>query len=245
VAGLIFFWSAAVGSADLVIEDAGHGHTTGAVALDQVHNIAVQDAAHAQTADTLSLAQAHNLVVQDADHGQSAENVALIQEHNLVVQDVLHAHAAENVVLEEGGVSTLVVADALHVHSAETTILIQEGSQMAVQWIESALSVRLSDAQTGNGDSTNTAYRGLKQGGAVVITSAIGATPTVTVNIQGSVDGTNFFNIPYALVATPETLTIAAITITTAVTTPNQAWRFLQLVYSANTNVTLTADAYL
>lgn len=112
--------------------------------------------------------------------------------------------------------------------------------------------VSLSAAQTGNGDSTNTADRGSNRGesGAIVITSAIGATPTVTVNIQGSVNGVNFYNIPYALVATPETLTIAAITITTAVTTtyqlrPNHAWRFVKLVYSANTNVTLTADAYL
>jgi hypothetical protein len=112
-------------------------------------------------------------------------------------------------------------------------------------------SALLSNAQTGNGDSTNIASRGrVGGGGAVVITSAVGATPTVTVNIQGSVDGTNFYNIPYALVATPETLSVAAITITTAVTTtyllrPNHAWKYLKLVLSANTNVTLTANAYL
>lgn len=112
--------------------------------------------------------------------------------------------------------------------------------------------VTLSSAQTGNGDSTNTADRGSHSGlpGAVVVTSTVGATPTVTVNIQGSVDGTNFYNIPYSLVATPETLTVSAITITTATTTtyllrPDHAWRFLKLAYSANTNVTLTATAYL
>lgn len=112
--------------------------------------------------------------------------------------------------------------------------------------------VALSTSQTGNGDSTNTAFRKVRasSGGAVIVTSVIGATPTVTVNIQGSVDGTNFFNIPYALVATPETLSVAAITITTAVTTtyllrPTHAWRYLKLAYSANTNVTLTATAYL
>lgn len=109
----------------------------------------------------------------------------------------------------------------------------------------------LSVSQTGNGDSTRSANRVDSGGtGAVVITSVIGATPTVTVNIQGSVDGTNFFNIPYALVATPASFVVTAITITTAVTTnyllqPNQPWRFLKLAYSANTNVTLTADAYL
>ncbi len=110
--------------------------------------------------------------------------------------------------------------------------------------------VVLSAAQTGNGDSTNTVQRSPGGAGAVVITSAVGATPTVTVNIQGSVDGTNFFNIPYALVATPETLSVAAITITTAVTTtyllrPNSPWQFLKLAYSANTNVTLTATAFV
>lgn len=110
--------------------------------------------------------------------------------------------------------------------------------------------VSLSDAQTGNGDSTNVALRPYgDRPGAVVITSAV-TIGTVTVNIQGSVNGTAFYNIPYALVGTPETLTVAAITITTAVTTtyllrPGHAWRFLKLVYSANTDVTLTATAYL
>jgi len=111
--------------------------------------------------------------------------------------------------------------------------------------------VNLSTAQTGNGDSTNTVDRlGRSGGGSIVITSAIGATPTVTVNIQGSADGTTFFNIPYALVATPRTFVLTAITITTAVTTTyllqeNVFWRYAKLVYSANTNVTLTADAYV
>ncbi len=120
---------------------------------------------------------------------------------------------------------------------------------MAVVSLGNAPSLNLSSAQTGNGDSTNTGYRSVERGGALIITSAVGATPTVSVNIQGSVDGVTFFNIPYALVATPSTFTIAAITITTAVTTTyllqtGQAWRYIKLVYSANTNVTLTVDAY-
>ena len=111
-------------------------------------------------------------------------------------------------------------------------------------------SVRIADALTGNVDS-DIAYRGLRPyGGAVVITSAIGATPTVTVNIRGSVDGVNYFNVPYALVATPRTFVLTAITITTAVTTSyllqeTIPYRFFKLVLSANTNVTLTADVYL
>ena len=109
--------------------------------------------------------------------------------------------------------------------------------------------VTLSAAQTGNADSTNTMDRGGLSGpAAIVVTSAIGATPTVTVNILGSTDGTNFYNVPYALVATPSTFVVAAITITTAVTTPyllqsGQAWRFIKINYSANTNVTLTVSA--
>jgi type II secretory pathway component GspD/PulD (secretin) len=111
--------------------------------------------------------------------------------------------------------------------------------------------LNLQTAQTGNADSTNTADRGTITSGAMLkVVSTIGATPTVTLNIQGSVDGSTFFNIPYALVATPSTFVVTAITITTA-TTNNyilqsaQPWRFLKLVMSANTNVTLTSDLYL
>lgn len=109
----------------------------------------------------------------------------------------------------------------------------------------------LSASQVGNGDSTNVVFRGCRTlGGAVVITSVIGATPTVTVNIVGSIDGVTYFNVPYSLVATPRTFVITAITITTAVTTTyilQEAvpYQYLKLVYSANTNVTLSAAAYL
>lgn len=111
--------------------------------------------------------------------------------------------------------------------------------------------VTLGTAQTGNADSTNTVGRGDRRGaGAVVLTTTVGATPTVKVDIQGSVDGTNFYNVGYSLVATPETVTVAQITVTSAVTTtyllrPDHAWRYLKLVYSSNTNVTLTATAYV
>ncbi len=116
---------------------------------------------------------------------------------------------------------------------------------------EAGAGATLGTAQTGNGDTTNTLDRGDHRGpAAVVLDSTVGATPTVTVQILGSVDGTNFYKIPYALVATPETVAVADITVTAAVTTtyllrPDHAWRFLKLNYSANTNVTLTATAYL
>lgn len=103
---------------------------------------------------------------------------------------------------------------------------------------------------TGNGDSAVGTQREMLDPGAIVITSTIGATPTVTVNIRGSIDGVNYFNIPYALVATPSTFALTALTITTATTTTyllqaGQPWQFVKLVLSANTNVTLSATAYL
>lgn len=108
----------------------------------------------------------------------------------------------------------------------------------------------LGTAQTGNGDTTDIADRGFARGGgALVLTSTVGATPTVTVDIQGSIDGTTWFNVPYSLVATPRTFVLTAITITTAVTTTyllqeSVGWRYLKVVRSANTNVTLTTTYY-
>lgn len=123
---------------------------------------------------------------------------------------------------------------------------------MATLQAPAGSTVALAAAQTGNADSTNIADRGLTQSrpGALVVTSTVGATPTVTLNIQGSVDGTNWYNVPYALVATPSTFVVTALTITTATTTTyllqgGQAWRYLKTVASANTNVTLTTTAYL
>lgn len=111
--------------------------------------------------------------------------------------------------------------------------------------------VALSTAQTGNADSTNTVDRADRRGpGAVVITNVDGGTGTVKVDIKGSVDGTNFYNVAYALVATPTTVTVAQLTITTATTTTyllvaDQAWRYLKLTLSSNTNETITASAYV
>lgn len=113
-----------------------------------------------------------------------------------------------------------------------------------------ATDMTLFSAAVGNVTSTVAARSKNDKPAAVVVTSTIGATPTVTLNIQGSADGAAYFNIPYALVATPSTFVVAAITITTAVTTTyllqtDQPWNYLRLVTSANTNVTLTATAHL
>lgn len=109
--------------------------------------------------------------------------------------------------------------------------------------------VNLSAAQTGNGPSTNVLERaGGFSGMAILqITTAIGATPTCTYAIEGSIDGSTWFPVPYADSATPGTESVATFVITTATTVRKYLragvpWRFLRLNYSANTNVTNTAD---
>jgi hypothetical protein len=113
----------------------------------------------------------------------------------------------------------------------------------------------LSAAQTGNGQSTNVADRGGARGPALLkMTTTIGATPTVTIAIEGSADGTNWFAIAYADSATPTTVAVATFAVATfAITTAttvykllqvDQPWRFVRLTYSANTNVTSTADVW-
>jgi len=105
----------------------------------------------------------------------------------------------------------------------------------------------LCTGQTGNGDSTNIWDRGNLRGPALLtIVSTIGGSPTVTVTIQGSMDGSVWWSIPYSLPATPETLAVAALTITTAVTgnyilRGSHPWRFMKLLLASNNNVTLTA----
>jgi hypothetical protein len=89
---------------------------------------------------------------------------------------------------------------------------------------------------------------------AVVLTTTVGATPTVKVDIQGSVDNVTWFNIPYALPATPTVFVTTQITITTADTfiyllsdpaQPNP-YAFVRILLSANTNVTvLRAEFFL
>src|SRR5690242_12205825 len=85
-------------------------------------------------------------------------------------------------------------------------------------------------------DSTNVARRGpAYNGGAVVIANTGGATPTIKVDIQGSMDGTVFYNVPYAVVATPRTFVVSQITLTTTATNTYLLqelvpWVYLKLV---------------
>lgn len=110
-------------------------------------------------------------------------------------------------------------------------------------------SAQISNAQAGNGASTHIVDRGAatERPALLAITTTVGATPTCTYAIEGSADGTGWWPVSYADPATPDTGAVATFAITTATTTrkilrPGQPWRFLRLTYSANTNVTNTAD---
>lgn len=104
-------------------------------------------------------------------------------------------------------------------------------------------------AATSTGNNTHTAVRA-DAGDAYAFemeVTAIGATPTVTWVIQGSMDGTTYFPIAYVTDAT-DTVAVAGRTMTTVSTqieflanpTARQ-YKFWRLVTSANTNVTYRA----
>lgn len=113
-----------------------------------------------------------------------------------------------------------------------------------------ASSAVLTTAQVGTGDSTNVAFRGARyDGGAIVVANVGTGSPTFTYTIQGSMDGTNFYNIPYALVATPRTFVVTAITTTTTNTITyllqeTVPYQYVKLNISALTTETVTATYY-
>lgn len=110
-------------------------------------------------------------------------------------------------------------------------------------------SAQISNAQTGTGASTHIVDRGAatERPALLTITTTVGATPTCTYAIEGSADAVGWFPVSYADPATPDTGSVTTFNITTATTTrkilrTQQPWRYLRLTYSANTNVTNTAD---
>lgn len=88
-------------------------------------------------------------------------------------------------------------------------------------------------------------------GGALVITSTIGgSTHTTKVDLQGSADGVNWFNVPYALVATPRTFVLTQLTIATATAVTYLLeelifWRYLRAACSTSNNIALSITAQL
>ena len=125
---------------------------------------------------------------------------------------------------------------------------------------DSPATVNLSTSQTGNADSTNTLDRGNINDANVLlkIVSVVGSTPTVTIACKVSYDATTWYDAPTtagAVSATNAAPTWAALALVVATATTNwivvkgsgleYPWRYLKLVYSLNTNVTLTVDAIM
>ena len=113
-------------------------------------------------------------------------------------------------------------------------------------------SVRISNAQAGNGASTHIVDRGAatERPALLTIATVAGATPTCTYAIEGSADGSDWFPVSYADAATPDTGSVATFNVTTTTTTRKilrvgQPWRYLRVTYSANTNITNTTDVHV
>ena len=137
---------------------------------------------------------------------------------------------------------------------------------MAVQgedpttWLVPAAGVattQLGTGQSGNASTTKkfqVPKQFIDEAAILRISGSGGATPTVTVTVQGSVDAafTSPVTLSIADSATPQTFSAAAFIVTTAsawtvykVVQPHQNYQFLRVNYSLNTNVTaLAADVW-
>lgn len=107
------------------------------------------------------------------------------------------------------------------------------------------------DTSGGSVASTNVLRRKTTGPAAIVITNVDGGSGTIKADIQASVDGTNWYNAPYALVATPNTFVVSQLTITTAATTTyllqtGQPGLFIRVLYGTNTGAkeAMTATAF-
>jgi hypothetical protein len=115
----------------------------------------------------------------------------------------------------------------------------------------------LSNAQAGNGVSTNIAGRRTDRiptrPGLLRLTTAVGATPTCSYVFEMSPDGSVWLPMLYQDVSTAATLpaitSVAISAITTATTKwlllpVDIPWQFVRCTYSSNTNVTNTLDLF-
>jgi hypothetical protein len=110
----------------------------------------------------------------------------------------------------------------------------------------------LGNVQTGNGTTTDILDRGKSLAAACVeFVTTVGATPTITVALEVSNDGVNWYAAPYSLPATPTTVTVANPSAITSATTTrfwltkDFPWRYFRVTRSANTNVTITTNVYV
>lgn len=113
--------------------------------------------------------------------------------------------------------------------------------------------VSLGTGQTGNAVTTNVAQKrfdNTSRPAVVRLVTTVGATPTCTYQIEGSADGTSFYPLASYDATGAVSPTGATFVITTATTTwrivpIDTPWTFLRITYSANTNVTNTADVWV
>jgi hypothetical protein len=118
---------------------------------------------------------------------------------------------------------------------------------MATLPVNAGSLVELVAAQSGASFDTNILDRGPLSGPVALLIDSTAGT-TITANIMGSIDGVNFFNVEYSLVATPSTKAVAAITITTTtkvtyLVSGGYGWRFLKVAFTANTGMTINQVA--
>ena len=101
--------------------------------------------------------------------------------------------------------------------------------------------------QTGNGFSQNIIDRGGNRMTAMLsLKAAVGASPTVTVHVLGSMDAVDYYMVPYAELVDPTNLTTDPIVVNAAGTVHHVMWedcpwRYMKLNLVGNNNVTLTA----
>ncbi len=88
---------------------------------------------------------------------------------------------------------------------------------------------KVAEAKTGNFSTRSVRLPSLNV--EALIKTTVGATPTVTANLQGSADETNWFNVA--------TATIITATLTKLVKPAGEVYEFYRLDFSANTNVTI------
>ena len=112
----------------------------------------------------------------------------------------------------------------------------------------------VADAVTADGDSDVYDFgagngEDVREAILVRIVTSAGTTPTVTVAIKGSRDGTNYSNLEYADSADPTSFSASDLTLTATGTAvkiikPGQKYRYLRITLSATTGMTTTIDVY-
>jgi hypothetical protein len=115
-------------------------------------------------------------------------------------------------------------------------------------------SVQLSKDAIAAGQSANILDRAGERGPGMLKvetkTRTIGQTSNCKINIQGSMDYDDWYNVAYGAINNPDTMLTATITIPADGTQyyvlhANQPWRYLRLDLNAITNMQVSAEVYI